>query len=121
MALYGVEAEDAEMNVGEFDAVFLTQGEFAATGAATDTATDTATGPSNEPLPDCPSGVYDVCGVCDGNGLSCAAEPKTHHITILVSLLAFTAVMVFAFISCARCRPNKRRRARRAWRGYEPV
>jgi len=65
-----------------------------------------------------------ACGVCDGNGLSCAAaqETTTHHATILITLLAFAAVMVVAFVSCARCRFRKRRRrVRRAWQGYQPV
>ena len=129
MSLYGVEAEHAGVDASGYDIVSFSQGAFGATGAtgATGPADEFgatgatgATGPAGDLLSDCPSGVYDVCGVCDGNGLSCVAEPATHHTTVLVSLAAFAAVMVIAFFSFARCRSGKQQ-GRRARQAYQPV
>lgn len=113
--MYGGEGEYFEM---DYDPIFLTERELGATGAAT--------GPADEPLPDCLSGIFDACGVCDGDGLSCgttiaAAETPNHHAAILVSLLMFAAFMIIAFISCAGCRRGRRDRPRTWRQGYEPV
>ena len=89
-------------------------------------ATGTAGVEDEVPSSTCLSGIFDACGVCDGDGLSCtttttAAETPNHHAVILVSLLVFAAFMMIAFISCARCRCGRQDRPR-AWRqGYEPV
>ena len=89
-------------------------------------ATGTAGVEDEVPSSACLSGIFDACGVCDGDGLSCsttttATETPNHHAAILVSLLIFAAFMMIAFISCAGCRCGRRDRPRTWRQGYEPV
>ena len=115
MALYY--NEDTEVTDEFDDPVLLTlrrlEDDVAITGAAT--------GPGGGPPPSCLSGVFDACGVCDGDGSTCGAVTDTpgHHSTILVAVSIFAAFMLFVFLYFAKCEGEPRERQRR--RGYESV
>lgn len=121
MALY----YDGDTEVtGDFDdPVLLTLRRLDDSVAATGTA-----GVEDElPSSTCLSGIFDACGVCDGDGLSCSTTTtatdtlNNHTIVIILLSVYFAVVIIIAFISCAGCRCGRRDRPRTWRQGYEPV